>query len=146
MTKRPPKRDNARAKPKIVKSLKQEADKAIDGEVPNPVFVCLAGTGYEAVRCLRLFMGEDTASAKLQFSELPAHGRSDMVEDAMHLVAGATPQDLYMKYSTGELWDALDPAEKVLWTTFCAAVNLQFEAIKHLAAAANSIPKTADDS
>jgi hypothetical protein len=139
------KKDTARSKPKLTKDLKSEAQDAASGDKPNPVFVCLAGAGYEACRCIRLFMGESTEAAKKQFADLPAHERSDMIEDAMHVVAGAEPPDLYMKYSEGTLWEAVDPVEKVLWTTFCATVKLQFEAIKHLAAASQSVKGGAND-
>lgn len=128
-----------KSKPTVTKDLKQDAAKAKNGEVPNPIFVALAGAGYEACRTLRLFMGEVSEESKKQFSELPKADRDEMVDDAMQVIAGATPPDLYQKYArTGILWPALDPVEKVIWTTFVAAVNLQFEAVKHVAAATNS--------
>ena len=126
-----------KTKPTVTKDLGGEAKKAASGDAPNPIFVCLAGAGYEAARALRLFMGEASEDSKKQFSELPAADRAEMVDDAMQVISGATPPELYAKYSRGVMWDALDPVERVLWTTFCAAVNLQFEAIKHIASATN---------
>jgi len=136
-----------KTKPNGTETLSEEAAKAQSGEVPNPIFVCLAGAGYETCRALRLFMGESSEESQKQFSELPKVDRDEMVDDAMQVVSGAKPPDLHQKYArrTGAQWSSLDPVERVLWTTFCAAVNLQFEAVKHLAAATNPQPQGGDN-
>lgn len=113
---------------------------------PNPIFTCLAGAGYETTRALRLFLGDKTEGAKKQFSELSEADRAEMVDDAMQVVAGATPPDLYKKYWRGVAWEALDPMEKVFWTLFCATVQMQYTSIQHVAAASQpTAPKGGDD-
>jgi len=140
-----PKIDKARKAPKLAID-RHDVDKVASGEVVNPAFVCMAGAAYEASRALRLFMGEQSADAKMQFSELDKPARQDMIDDAMLIVAGKTPEDLYHKYNqTGTLWGAVDPIEKVLWVTFAAQVNLQFHAIRQLAGAMEQVKAGADD-
>jgi len=134
-----------KTKPTVTENLTPKAEKAKTGQEPNPIFVCLAGAAYETTRALRLFMGETGPEAKRQFSELAKEDRDEMVDDAMQVLNGAAPPDLYQKYSHGIVWEALDPVEKVLWTTFCATVNLQFEAVKHIAAAAAPKGKSNDE-
>jgi hypothetical protein len=124
-------------KPKITTDLEAKAAAAQSGLIANPVFTCCGGAAYEAVRSLRLFMGEATEAAKLQFSELPKEDRDAIVNDAYLVISGHTPPQLYDSHNTtGITWAALDPVEKTQWVLFCGTVLSQLQAIQHVATAA----------
>lgn len=108
---------------------------------PNPVLVCCAGAGYETCRALRLFMGETSKEAKLQFSQLSSNDRSLMIDDALQVISGAPPPELQARYSDTP-WGEVDPVEKIMWAAFCAAVSLQLQAVKQIAVATQLAPET----